>query len=431
MNKRRPIYSLPRILDYVHKRMHTDERHAFEKQMQKDPFLNDATEGFAHADERTIKEDIDSINRLLLPKKQKPFGFYVSGIAATMTLFIVIGSVYYYVNLGLKEKAQLGLALETQTEVIVEEEYSTVDGDVVESERKKVTGDAFLGEGETNTASAKQSLLAENDKDEITHPSGLPLASRQSTAKPSVSGGVKQPGNEPKPVQEENKTIVGAELTSRAQKHTSDLAYLVKGTVVSALDNKAVPYAIIKVKNTNIEVYTDTEGSFEILVPEGLEANLVVSQYGMETKSFLAKESQDNIIELHAGFQANAQNKTVSPAVIAYEREAAMESTPSVSKKNNNEIAQPVIGTEAYNKYLDSHALLPEASELESAEVLLSFYIDKNGNPYRFKVIDSPGKEYSDLAIKVVEDGPKWIVSSGKSAGVTPIVRLKVILRKP
>lgn len=431
MNKRRPTYSLPRILDYVHKRMHTDERHAFEKQMQKDPFLNDATEGFAHADEKTIKEDIDSINRLLLPKKQKPFGFYVSGIAATLTLFIIIGSIYYYFNLGLKQKAQSGLALETQTEVIVEDEYSTVDGDVVGSERKKVSEDAFLGEGETNTASAKELLLAENDKDEITHPSGAPLASRQSTAKPSASGGVKQLGNAPKPVQEENKTIVGEELTSGAQKYASDLAYLVKGTVVSALDNKAVPFAFIKVKNTNIEVYTDTDGTFEILVPEGLDANLVVSQYGMETKSFLAKEAQDNKIVLQAGFQANAQNEAVSPVSIAYEREASRESAPSVSKKNNNEVPQPMIGTEAYNKYLDSHALLPEASELESAEVLLSFSIDKHGKPYRFKVIDSPGKEYSDLAIKVVEDGPKWIVSSGKSDGDTPIVRLKVILHKP
>ncbi len=431
MNKRRPTYSLHRILDYVHKRMRPDERHAFEKQMQKDPFLNDATEGFAHADEKTIKKDIDSINSLLLPKKQKPLGFYVSGIAATLTLFIIIGSVYYYFNLGLKEKAQSGLALETQTEVITENEYSPTDGDVIESEMKKAAEDAVLGEVETKTASDKELLLAENDKDEVRYPSGLPLASRQSTAKPGVSEGVKQLDNEPKPAQKDNKTIVGEDLTSGKQKYTSDIGYLVKGTVVSALDNKAVPLALILVKNTNIEVYTDTDGSFEILVPEGLDANLVVSQYGMETKSFLAKESQDNIIELQAGFQANAQNEAVSPAAISYEREVARESAPSSSKKNNIEEPQPIIGIKAYNRYLDSHALLPEASELESAEVLLSFYIDKNGKPYLFKVIESPGKEYSDLAIKVVEDGPKWIVNSGYGNGDTPIVRLKIILHKP
>jgi len=81
------------IRRYLQDRMTEAERHAFEREMQRDPFLADAVEGFSDADSSLIFTDIaDLRNRTEKPKKNRKFIWY----AAASVLLLIVSSVILF-----------------------------------------------------------------------------------------------------------------------------------------------------------------------------------------------------------------------------------------------------------------------------------------------------------------------------------------------
>ena len=68
--------------------------------------------------------------------------------------------------------------------------------------------------------------------------------------------------------------------------------------------------------------------------------------------------------------------------------------------------AQPVGGYQAYQTYLEKNNKLKGSKVNEM--VNLTFHVLANGKADAVEILKSPGKVYSDEAIRLVMEGPKW-----------------------
>lgn len=78
---------------YLQDRMTEAERHAFERELQRDPFLAEAIEGFSGKDSNLVFTDLaDLRNRVEKPKKNRRFIWY----AAASVLLLIVSSVVLF-----------------------------------------------------------------------------------------------------------------------------------------------------------------------------------------------------------------------------------------------------------------------------------------------------------------------------------------------
>lgn len=81
------------IRRYLQDRMTEGERHAFERELQRDPFLAEAIEGFSGKDSNLVFTDLaDLRNRVEKPKKNRRFIWY----AAASVLLLIVSSVVLF-----------------------------------------------------------------------------------------------------------------------------------------------------------------------------------------------------------------------------------------------------------------------------------------------------------------------------------------------
>jgi hypothetical protein len=95
------------------------------------------------------------------------------------------------------------------------------------------------------------------------------------------------------------------------------------------------------------------------------------------------------------------------------------------------ESPEPYGGKEAFTKYIRENTIFPEVEEtIVKAVIILSFTIGKAGNPENISVIRSPGKAFSDEAIRLLTSGPMWKPGNISKNKKEDQVRIKIILRK-
>jgi TonB family protein len=85
------------------------------------------------------------------------------------------------------------------------------------------------------------------------------------------------------------------------------------------------------------------------------------------------------------------------------------------------EEAEPADGWENYDSYLVNNLQLPAefSRKQSSGEVLVSFEVDANGEPVRFRIEKSLCKACDREAIRLIKDGPRWKNRAG--AGRTTV----------
>jgi TonB family protein len=61
--------------------------------------------------------------------------------------------------------------------------------------------------------------------------------------------------------------------------------------------------------------------------------------------------------------------------------------------------------------------------------VVLSFTVTLNGNLANIKVVRSPGKSFSDEAIRLLQSGPGWKPASENGAIIEDEVRVRIVFK--
>lgn len=89
---------------------------------------------------------------------------------------------------------------------------------------------------------------------------------------------------------------------------------------------------------------------------------------------------------------------------------------------------QPVDGTEAFNKYISENLVRPDsATSGQRVVVVTSFKVLSDGKIDSLKIVRSPGKSFSDEAIRLIRSGPLWKPAIRDGVAVEDEVRLRIV----
>jgi len=70
---------------------------------------------------------------------------------------------------------------------------------------------------------------------------------------------------------------------------------------------------------------------------------------------------------------------------------------------------KPIGGEKLFRTYLETNCRYPAGSGKDSKEtVRLKFRVSTNGNPHQISITKSPGPEFSNEAIRLIVEGPRW-----------------------
>ncbi|MCF8357833.1 MAG: energy transducer TonB [Prolixibacteraceae bacterium] len=118
-----------------------------------------------------------------------------------------------------------------------------------------------------------------------------------------------------------------------------------------------------------------------------------------------------------------AVTETSSAPVIV--EEVKMNMRPGV-----NASPEPLGGNALFREYLSENVKYPTGAESTGREtVRLTFKITELGEPFGFEIIRSPGKAFSEEAIRVIKEGPKWSPEVKDGLPVEGEVSLRIVFR--
>lgn len=298
--------SLSDFLRYRKGEMTGEERNSFERELQKDPFANEASEGFESLSPGEILNDLKKIENRIPKAKTRVKGFVIYRIAASVAVLMVISTIF---------------------------------------------------------------ILVQRDKNDVQ------LAKYEKAAEPfEISKG--------EPV---------------IQKIAENI--------------QSMPAVAISRKKKE----SDASGG---AAAEIRQENIVAGDIGAEKKSLL-----DSINDLK-----------VKPAEI-YLAEEKMSVPAAMAKTRSTDYSQyispqPVTGKAAFDKYIEENIHRPDTiTEGQRVVVVINFTVLSDGGVDSIKIISSPGKAFSDEAIRLIKSGPQWKPAEENGKAIDDEVRLRIIFK--
>ncbi len=186
----------------------------------------------------------------------------------------------------------------------------------------------------------------------------------------------------------------------------------IEGTVISTEDNLPLPGASIVIKGTSLGAVTDINGKFSINVGTDSSLMLVANFVGMQSKEFSAKPDTNLLIAMNADMMALDEVVVVGYGISRKENAAgAVATINNDDKLNTNDYIppEPVAGYTGFKRYVELNLRYPEnVAEKTRKIVVLSMIIRYNGTPDSIRIVKSPGKDFSDEAIRLIKEGPAW-----------------------
>lgn len=386
-----------RLIKYLNGDLSRKESNSFERELQRDPFTEEAMEGLSSLSSQQAESDLlDLSEKLKKRNSRRNYTLYYS-IAASVAVLIVISSVFIItqrnnVNELISDVAAKSEPIEIQVpsaQYTPEPEIPTVA--IAEKHNSRA------GRNESKKEKAEPENMRELTYDTISV-SDIPL--------PDIARAEKMPAPPP--------------ALSRKKESAGD--YQLKGKVISSEDNLPVPGASVTVKGTATGAVTDTGGNFTIGVSDTEKRTLVASFIGMETKEFVANaDTQMNI--------------TMLPSSLALEEVVVVGYGSSRKSDYSTEPAeytppQPVKGKASFDKYIEDNIRRPDTLTTgQRVVVVIGFTVLSDGRIDSIKIVRSPGKQFSDEALRLIKSGPEWKPAEENGKVIIDEVRLRIVFR--
>jgi hypothetical protein len=185
-------------------------------------------------------------------------------------------------------------------------------------------------------------------------------------------------------------TVIPADPKSQAE------ASRITGIILSKGDGSPVIGAAIRIKGTNKSTVTDVNGKFALSAAPASNETLDIASIGFERKQVSAKVGDSLKVELNG--VSNSLNEVV---ITGYGSKKDDELTEPILQN-----AKPQTGWSSFKKYLQSNAILPDAT---TGNVNVSFTVGTDGSLSDFKVKKSLNAVADQKAIDLIKNGPSWI----------------------
>lgn len=371
------------IRRYMQNEMTGAERNAFEREMQKDPFLADAVDGLSAFSTEAIISDIQSLKTKIQKgrRSDRKFIWY-----AAASILVIVISTFMLFN------------LEEKTNPVLTENIRKVES---ESPKEIIPEPQSMQQNETEqkTISISDSIDMEYELEIV--------------------------NTEVEPISEENKNTKSA--------FTPDLAMQMKlKKSVAIAENRQMATTdsqqkVISQELINESVSTEEKPFVKTVSTKG-------KQRAVEATP--AEEFAMPVTVEPATFMAvDQKTDTALEEVVAvgYGVQRKNDLTGSVSVKKiperKNGKAIPSDGWEAYYKgYLNFELQHPDiGSPNIKVVVRLSFVVDETGKPGSFKIINSTNEKYNQTAIEIIKDGPGWWPAVKDSVAKSELVKMRLV----
>lgn len=418
-------YNFKQILSYLGGKLTGRDKNAFEREVQKDPFLEDALEGFSKLSESELKEDIDFLNKRIQAKggTRKPFLLYK--LAAALALIVFISSLFvalfYYTN-QITDKSEIAiLETESREEDKSAEEISSPVPQLSESSAKE--SKKVLDKPLPVTISKTTQPIAEVESD-------LAMEEIATVKQDILRIEISQKAEE----------LAVAARQAQAPPSAADYAFApawpeqyISGVVLSAEDSLPLPGASIVFKGSKTGVVTDFDGKFRLNIPDNQENTLIASFVGMKTLEVKPDSTKEMEVLLEPDLLA--LDEVVVTGYGTRKRIAVAGASQTISydeliMDSDFRSARPVQGSREFTNYINSNARFPESTDLKRAVVVLSFYVDATGRPKNISVLRSPGTEFSNEAIRLLNEGPDWTPATLRDEIIEVVSQIRIVLKK-
>ncbi|HUS86123.1 MAG TPA: carboxypeptidase-like regulatory domain-containing protein [Bacteroidales bacterium] len=435
-----------RLADFIRYRnndMSYSERHAFEKEVQKDPFEEEASEGFS---ELSSNEIIEDMNRLRSRLSKRTSGRVVPlfyRYAAAITVLVIISSVLLLRDLNrsdmlvsdnIEQKKETGdPAMLTRPEKAVSE-----ISEPTQQETRIGTDSIFLAERIT-----KEEAEPAEKGEEIVEPGTLQLAiveddiAVKEVVNEAMGGEAEVIRTDQKAARAADRAMAG-EISQPvitgvafAPEKSDPLSKYISGRVISSEDGLPLPGVKIVVKGKKIGAVTDAEGYFQI--ESDSNAMLVASFTGMRTREVQATRAAREDISLDADLMALDE-----VVVVAYAAEKKADQTGAVSTIETNKEsgasyseAEPAGGYNTFRSYIRDNQVFPEDYTGSGREVVrIKLRVNENGYLYDFEIIRSPSSFFSDESVRLLKEGPSWNPSTRDGKPIDDSISLRMVFRR-
>jgi TonB family protein len=413
-----------KFLDYSDRRMASRERNIFEKDLQRDLFESEAAEGLSALSPVEARQDLNELNDRLYARTRNSSRFVFYRIAAAVAALIVVGSIIILATRNLDQiteqaavtenvKSEKNIAGETLSE-------SPIPAQNIQPNIKKESVPVSESEkstaiSETNNSKSKEIAGVSHEDVSVKKDNYLVSAERQSETQdekseiPVVST--------PSSVTSENSRII-------TRKYVDNYVH---GVVVSSEDKLPLPGATVKIRGTSAGTYTDKNGNFELPVQPESEITLVAEYIGMKESEVRLDTAKKVQITLDP-----AESEEDEVVVVGYGVQEKSKITGAVSTFEMNDtpdwqLPSPVTGSRKFKEYISENLQYPVADTIKKREVVvLNFIVAENGRPKNITVLKSPGRSFSDEAIRLLVSGPDWFPArrDGKIIEAETMIRI-------
>ena len=402
------------FLRYKGNKMTDSERNAFERNLQKDPFAEEASEGMEGIDPSVAEKDVAGLRIQLKKRTTRKQRVLWYSIAASVTVLMILSSIFIITEKR-KSSEQLSYAPVTQQP----KDLQTLDNRP-QTETKPPT--AVPVERNQPAAAGPERII------------GSPVKTKETENKSDKKFEIKEEkisvkNHELVRVEEvaEPDQVYAAEKampTKSVMARKSSVSFSkISGRIISSEDNQPIPGVNITVKGTNIGTVTDTGGNFSLKAEEVANGVLVANFVGMESKEF--KALQDTSLEIKLEPSAMALSEVV---VVGYgARGAGDEADEAI---NEYTPPHPVNGRADFDKYIRENIRRPDTTTTgQRAVVVLNFKVNAEGKIDSIRIIRSPGKIFSDEAIRLIKEGPAWKPAEENGNAISDEVRIRIVFK--
>jgi len=417
------------LIRYKAGKMTDKERNAFEKEMQRDPFLADALEGLELVTSGEAETDLEFIRGKVSGKRRKIHPIIYSGAAAAVVL-LIISSVWLLRTD--RENGTVQMAATEQKAVSIDSTGLIAlvpEADKLRESEKKDT-EALIGEKPPVSASrqksdtikaeaaAKEEVVIAEDIVQFFTVTDIIRTDTTISAKGLV------------PENEARAKMAGVSL----QPATGE-APRITGIIYSKDDSLPLPGVAVSIKGmANINALSGLDGRFTLPVKPDSNIFLVANFIGMMTTEVRA--GTENPLRIEMVSDLTSLDEVV---VVGYgsQRKAAV--TGSVSTISSDELSntskfrapEPVCGYVEFNEYVKKNLIYPVDVKGGSREVVVvDLPLSETGKKGEPVIVKSPGKTFSDEAIRVILAGPEWTPSMMNGIPGADTVRVRIVFQK-
>lgn len=434
------IKGIPHIDESTFKRYRNNEmtdakRHAFEKELQKNPFEAEALEGFGMFETTDIENDLQELKTQITPPRKNRSSYFAA--AATILLLVTAGLVWMQLDKQnpVPQLSERKFKTETNTEA------ATPQTTINQAQAQK--------EENTNSGAEQAAISTKEKKKSISPEKSMPPTQSTTQAKPEVRKrekviSISEVMNEVATFEEvqiadeeialqiiekDAATVAAPSRAIKSIKFATTPKNKITGKVISTNDQMPIAGVTIVEKGTSNGIITGADGRFEIPLNTDSTSTLIASFIGMQTKEFRPDKNANNIIELRA--DELALNEVVTIGYGSSKKQDATGNVAEVKTVAKNKEATPLGGFKSYYHYITKKAILPDDCANKKLVVKLQLELDSSGTIVAIRNANMANNEFFDQAKEMVINGPKWQPEYFNARKVKSQVKLRIVFRKP